>query len=70
MLIPLASAQFIASYACTNMNVAVSSIAKDLGTDVIGVQTARDPTSTDPNRRDRTERKSWQRQSMRTLQKQ
>ena len=40
MLLPLALAQFIASYACTNMNVAVSAIAKDLGTDVIGVQTA------------------------------
>jgi MFS family permease len=40
MLIPLAFAQFIASYAATNMNVAVSNIATDLGTDVIGVQTA------------------------------
>ena len=40
MLLPLALAQFIASYACTNMNVAVSAIAKDLGTTVIGVQTA------------------------------
>lgn len=40
MLLPLALAQFIASYACTNMNVAVSSIASDLGTNVIGVQTA------------------------------
>jgi MFS family permease len=39
-LLPLALAQFIASYACTNMNVAVSSIANDLGTTVIGVQTA------------------------------
>jgi MFS family permease len=40
MLLPLALAQFVASYAGTNMNVAVSSIAHDLGTTVIGVQTA------------------------------
>jgi MFS family permease len=40
MVFPLALAQFIASYAATNMNVAISSIAKDLGTTVIGVQTA------------------------------
>jgi MFS family permease len=40
MIFPLALAQFVASYAATNMNVAISSIAKDLGTDVIGVQTA------------------------------
>ena len=40
MLVPLALAQFVASYAATNMNVAVSSIAGDLGTTVIGVQTA------------------------------
>jgi MFS family permease len=40
LLVPLALAQFIASYACTAMNVAVSSIAHDLGTTVIGVQTA------------------------------
>jgi MFS family permease len=40
MILPLALAQFIASYAATNMNVAISAIAKDLGTDVIGVQTA------------------------------
>ena len=40
MLLPLALAQFIASYACTNMNVAVSNIAHDLNTTVIGVQTA------------------------------
>ena len=38
MIVPLALAQFIASYAATNMNVAVSSIAKDLGTTVIGLQ--------------------------------
>lgn len=40
MIAPLALAQFIASYAATNMNVAISAIAKDLGTDVAGVQTA------------------------------
>jgi MFS family permease len=40
MLIPLALTQFIASFAGSNMNVAISSIAKDLGTDVQGVQTA------------------------------
>jgi MFS family permease len=40
ILLPLALAQFIASYACSNMNVAVTAIAHDLGTDVIGVQTA------------------------------
>ena len=40
MLVPLAIAQFVASYACTNMNVAVTSVAKDLGTTVTGVQTA------------------------------
>ncbi len=40
MIVPLALAQFIASYAATNMNVAISAIAKDLGTTVIGVQTA------------------------------
>src|SRR5256885_13663660 len=40
MIAPLALAQFIASYAATNMNVAISAIAKDLGTNVAGVQTA------------------------------
>jgi MFS family permease len=40
MLVPLVLAQFIASYAATNMNVAVNTIAKDLGTTVTGVQTA------------------------------
>lgn len=40
MILPLALAQFIASYAATNMNVAISAIAKDLGTTVIGAQTA------------------------------
>ena len=40
MVLPLALAQFIASYAATNMNVAISAIATDLGTSVAGVQTA------------------------------
>src|SRR5215472_5338441 len=40
MIVPLALAQFIASYAATNMNVAISAIARDLGTSVAGVQTA------------------------------
>lgn len=40
MILPLALAQFIASYAATNMNVAISSIASDLNTTVAGVQTA------------------------------
>jgi hypothetical protein len=40
MILPLALAQFIASYAATNMNVAISAIAKDLNTNVIGLQTA------------------------------
>src|SRR5271166_4103608 len=40
MILPLALAQFIASYAATNMNVAISAIAADLHTTVIGVQTA------------------------------
>src|SRR5260370_12394302 len=40
MILPLALAQFIASYAASNMNVAISNIATDLGTTVIGVQTA------------------------------
>ncbi len=40
MILPLALAQFIASYAATNMNVAISSIAKDLDSTVSGVQTA------------------------------
>jgi len=37
--VPLALAQFIASYAATNMNVAISAIATDLHTTVIGLQT-------------------------------
>jgi MFS family permease len=40
MIVPLALAQFIASYAATNMNVAISAIATDLHTTVSGVQTA------------------------------
>jgi MFS family permease len=38
VLLPLVLAQFICSYAASNMNVAVSSIAHDLGTTVHGVQ--------------------------------
>ncbi|GAB2809943.1 MFS transporter [Lentzea nigeriaca] len=38
-ILPLALAQFIASYAATNMNVAISTIAADLGTTITGVQT-------------------------------
>jgi MFS family permease len=40
MLIPLAAAQFVCSFAGSNMNVAINSIAKDIGTNVQGVQTA------------------------------
>ena len=40
MLVPLALAQFICSYAASNMNVAISNIANDLGTTVHGVQIA------------------------------
>src|SRR5690348_778559 len=40
LLLPLALAQFIASFAATNMNVAINNIAQDLNTDVQGVQTA------------------------------
>src|SRR5438067_13225558 len=39
MILPLALAQFIASYAASNMNVAISTIASDLGTTVTGIQT-------------------------------
>ena len=39
LVLPLALAQFIASYAATNMNVAISAIATDLHTTVIGLQT-------------------------------
>src|SRR4051794_39857859 len=40
MVLPLALAQFIASYAASNMNVAISTIADDIGTSVAGIQTA------------------------------
>jgi MFS family permease len=40
MVLPLALAQFVASYAASNMNVAISAIATDLHTTVSGVQTA------------------------------
>ena len=40
ILAPLALTQFVASFAGSNMNVAINSIAKDLGTTVHGVQTA------------------------------
>src|SRR4051812_42760283 len=39
IVLPLALAQFIASYAASNMNVAISTIADDLHTDVTGIQT-------------------------------
>src|SRR4051794_6800026 len=39
VVLPLALAQFIASYAASNMNVAISTIAEDLDTDVTGIQT-------------------------------
>ncbi|WP_344475112.1 MFS transporter [Nonomuraea monospora] len=39
LVFPLALAQFIASYAATNMNVAISTIAEDIGTSVTGIQT-------------------------------
>src|SRR5947199_9639967 len=40
ILLPLALAQFICSYAATTMNVSISVIAKDLGTDVHAIQIA------------------------------
>src|SRR3954447_25634047 len=39
VVLPLALAQFIASYAASNMNVAISTIADELNTDVAGIQT-------------------------------
>jgi MFS family permease len=39
LVTPLVLAQFIASYAGTNMNVAISTIANDIGTTVFGMQT-------------------------------
>jgi MFS family permease len=38
LILPLALGQFICSYAATNMNVAISAIASDLGTTVNGIQ--------------------------------
>ena len=38
LIVPLALGQFICSYAATNMNVAISAIAEDLGTTVNGIQ--------------------------------
>ena len=40
IILPLALAQFVCSYAGSNMNVAISNIALDLGTSISGVQTA------------------------------
>src|SRR5438046_10476272 len=40
ILVPLALAQFICSFAGSNMNVMITDISEDLGTDVMGVQTA------------------------------
>jgi MFS family permease len=40
ILIPLAAAQFLASYDTSSMNVAISNIVEDLDTTVTGVQTA------------------------------
>jgi hypothetical protein len=40
MLVPLALAQFICSFAGSNMNVMINDISKDLDTTVQGVQTA------------------------------
>jgi MFS family permease len=40
MVLPLALAQFVASYAATNMNVAITAIADDLNTNVRALQTA------------------------------
>src|SRR5215831_16015024 len=40
VLVPLVLAQFLCSFAATTMNVAISSIAGDLNTNVAGVQTA------------------------------
>src|SRR6187397_1472168 len=40
VLVPLALAQFICSFAGSNMNVMITDISKDLGTTVQGVQTA------------------------------
>src|SRR4051794_8713802 len=42
-VLPLALAQFVASYAGSNMNVAISAVAGDLGTSVTGIQTTITP---------------------------
>jgi MFS family permease len=39
MVLPLALAQFVASYAASNMNVAITTIADDIDTTVVGMQT-------------------------------
>lgn len=39
VVLPLALAQFVASYAGSNMNVAISTIASDIDTTVVGMQT-------------------------------
>ncbi|NMH95905.1 MFS transporter [Pseudonocardia acidicola] len=39
-VLPLALAQFICSYAASNMNVAITTIATELGTSITGIQTA------------------------------
>ncbi|MGZ4472511.1 MAG: MFS transporter [Nocardioidaceae bacterium] len=39
IVLPLALAQFVASYAGSNMNVAITTIANDIGTTVVGMQT-------------------------------
>src|SRR3954462_7154989 len=39
VVLPLALAQFIASYAASNMNVAITTIADELHTDISGIQT-------------------------------
>src|SRR6266581_4417018 len=40
LILPLAMAQFICSFAGSNMNVMITDISHDLNTDVKGVQTA------------------------------
>jgi len=39
VVLPLALAQFVCSYAGSNMNVAITTIANDIGTTVVGMQT-------------------------------
>jgi len=50
MILPLAVAQFIASYAATNMNVAIGTIATDLDT-TCGSAGDHDPVHASPWRR-------------------